>query len=63
LCYFFFLKICANFYQEPIETRSNLNDAFDIESDGKLHVLYGGTIIVQNTPPLKNDPGLRGINN
>jgi hypothetical protein len=36
---------------------------FDFQNDGKLHVLYGGTIIVQHTPPPKNDSGLRGFGN
>ncbi len=46
--------------KEAIETRNNLRDQFDIQNDGKLHVLYGGTSIVQHTPPPKNDSGLKG---
>lgn len=46
--------------KEPIETRSNTKEQLDVQNDGKLHVLFGGTVIVQNTPPPKNDAGMRG---
>ncbi len=36
---------------------------FNIENDGKLHVLYGGTVVVQITPPPKTDSGLRAPDN
>lgn len=49
--------------KESIETRSNPKDIFSIENDGKLHVLYGGTVIVQHTSPPKNDSGLRAPDN
>ena len=50
--------------KESIETRSNHKDMFNIENDGKLHVLYGGTVIVQHTAPPKNDSnGLRAPDN
>lgn len=48
------------FFQEPIESRSNPKEFLDVQNDGKLHVLFGGTVIVQNTPPPKNDSGMRG---
>jgi cation-transporting ATPase 13A1 len=35
----------------------------NIENDGKLHLLYGGTVIVQITPPPKTDSGLRAPDN
>nr|NVI71667.1 putative cation-transporting ATPase 13A1 [Cucujiformia] len=35
----------------------------DPDSDGKLHVLFGGTRTVQQTPPLKSTSGLRAQDN
>nr|NVI71702.1 putative cation-transporting ATPase 13A1 [Cucujiformia] len=35
----------------------------DPDSDGKLHVLFGGTRTVQHTPPLKATSGLRAQDN
>lgn len=49
--------------KEPIESRNNLSDEFDLQNDGKLHVLYGGTTVVQHTPPPKNDSGLKSQDN
>lgn len=46
--------------KEPIESRNDLKTELDIDNDGKLHVLFGGTVIVQHTPPPKNDSGMRG---
>lgn len=37
------------------------NTIIDIEGDNKLHVLYGGTKVVQHSPPTKNSSGLRGL--
>ena len=33
---------------------------FDMEQEGKLHVLYGGTKVVQHSPLSKTGPGLKG---
>jgi magnesium-transporting ATPase (P-type) len=36
--------------KEPIEDIDRRRD-FDFNSDGRLHVIYGGTKIVQHSPP------------
>ncbi|XP_014248096.1 manganese-transporting ATPase 13A1 [Cimex lectularius] len=48
--------------KEPIE---NLDSKIqlDIDGGGKLHVLYGGTKVVQHTPPSKTSSGLRAQDN
>jgi len=41
---------------ESVELETVLN----VDMHSKLHVLYGGTKVVQHTPPSKNAPGLKG---
>ncbi|XP_024892380.1 manganese-transporting ATPase 13A1 [Temnothorax curvispinosus] len=48
--------------KEPIEDTDG-SRTIDIEGDGKLHVLFGGTKVVQHTAPSKNTPGLRATDN
>lgn len=45
--------------KEPIEG-IDVDRELNIESDGKLHILFGGTKVVQHTPPGKSSNGLRG---
>ncbi|XP_064615938.1 endoplasmic reticulum transmembrane helix translocase-like [Liolophura sinensis] len=48
--------------KEPAETM-DLDRYLDLEMDGKLHVLYGGTKVVQHSPPSKTGPGLKASDN
>lgn len=45
--------------KEPIDGM-DLSKILDVEGDGKLHILFGGTKVVQHTPPGKSSAGLRG---
>ncbi|XP_013793364.1 manganese-transporting ATPase 13A1-like [Limulus polyphemus] len=48
--------------KEPIENLEP-HQHLDIEAGGRLHVLYGGTKVLQHTPPTKTSPGLRAQDN
>ncbi|KAK7094549.1 endoplasmic reticulum transmembrane helix translocase-like [Littorina saxatilis] len=48
--------------KEPVEQIEG-DHILDIELDGKLHVLFGGTKVVQHTPPGKTGPGLKASDN
>ncbi|XP_022911690.2 endoplasmic reticulum transmembrane helix translocase [Onthophagus taurus] len=48
--------------KEAIEN-FDLKKELDMDSDGKLHVLFGGTKVVQHTPPSKATLGLRAPDN
>ncbi|VDO60869.1 unnamed protein product [Haemonchus placei] len=47
---------------EPIEDLEK-DRIFDIDVDSRLHVIFGGTKIVQHTPPGKGVEGLKGPDN
>ncbi|XP_027197116.2 endoplasmic reticulum transmembrane helix translocase [Dermatophagoides pteronyssinus] len=50
--------------KEPIENLTDVGDRqFNVDTDGKLHVLYGGTKIIQHTSPVKNAVSLRASDN
>ncbi|KAG1714791.1 Manganese-transporting ATPase 13A1 [Nymphon striatum] len=44
--------------KEPIESVES-DRFFDVEADGRLHVLFAGTKVVQNTPPPKTSLGIK----
>ncbi|CAL1274747.1 unnamed protein product [Larinioides sclopetarius] len=48
--------------KEPIEELDS-KDFLDIDQHGRLHVLYGGTKVLQHTPPGKTSPGLKTADN
>ncbi|XP_053209621.1 endoplasmic reticulum transmembrane helix translocase-like [Panonychus citri] len=45
--------------KEPIENVNELDRPLDVDADGRLHILYGGTKVVQNTPPVKSTTGIK----
>jgi len=45
--------------QEAVES-VELDTVLNVDVHSKLHVLYGGTKVVQHTPPSKTGPGLKG---
>ncbi|KAL1457946.1 hypothetical protein WDU94_008126 [Cyamophila willieti] len=49
--------------KEPLENIDVGSKQLDVEADGKLHVLFGGTKVVQHTSPAKNGQGLRAQDN
>ncbi|KAI2811031.1 hypothetical protein BLOT_002201 [Blomia tropicalis] len=48
--------------KEALETINEKRN-FNIDTDGNLHMLYGGTKILQHTPPTKNSLAIRGSDN
>ncbi|KAG8189488.1 hypothetical protein JTE90_018140 [Oedothorax gibbosus] len=48
--------------KEPIEELEP-NDLLDLDQHGRLHVLFGGTKVLQHTPPGKTSPGLKAADN
>ena len=49
--------------KEALENVENEKGYFSEEEMGKLHILYGGTKIVQHSPPTKTVTGLRAQDN
>ena len=48
--------------QEPLDD-STLGETLDLQRDSRLHIISGGTRIVQHTPPDKAGAGLRAPDN
>ncbi|KAL0274452.1 UNVERIFIED_CONTAM: hypothetical protein PYX00_006871 [Menopon gallinae] len=48
--------------KEPVEN-ADPDTFLNVETDGKLHILFGGTKVVQHTPPSKVLGGLRAQDN
>lgn len=48
--------------KEPIENLDE-NKVLDMQTDNKLHVIFGGTKVVQHTPPPKTSSGLKATDN
>ncbi|XP_059481282.1 endoplasmic reticulum transmembrane helix translocase [Neocloeon triangulifer] len=48
--------------KEPVECQSAETE-LDVESDGKLHILFGGTRVVQHSAPSKTTNGLKAPDN
>ncbi|PIK60844.1 hypothetical protein BSL78_02244 [Apostichopus japonicus] len=46
--------------KEPIENLDG-GKILDVHTDNKLHMIFGGTKVVQHTPPPKTSGGLKGI--
>lgn len=46
-------------FQESIEDLPH-KEVFDLDQHSKLHLLSGGTKVVQHSPPLKTSAGLKG---
>ncbi|KAL3120848.1 hypothetical protein niasHT_008140 [Heterodera trifolii] len=49
--------------KEPLEEVTERQRVFDPNTDSRLHVLFGGTKMLQHTPPAKNEPGIKGPDN
>uniref|UniRef100_UPI00398F3826 endoplasmic reticulum transmembrane helix translocase n=1 Tax=Pristiophorus japonicus TaxID=55135 RepID=UPI00398F3826 len=48
--------------KEPVED-INPKHILDVQADSKLHVIFGGTKVVQHSPPLKTSAGLKPVDN
>ncbi|GFS72069.1 manganese-transporting ATPase 13A1 [Nephila pilipes] len=48
--------------KEPVEELDS-KDFLDTDQHGRLHVLFGGTKVLQHTPPGKTSPGLKAADN
>lgn len=50
--------VCALYLQEPVEDLDP-ERILDLQTDSRLHVISGGTKVVQHSPPLRASAGLK----
>ncbi|XP_030053422.1 endoplasmic reticulum transmembrane helix translocase [Microcaecilia unicolor] len=48
--------------KEPVEDLSPTH-VLDMQTDSRLHIIFGGTKVVQHTPPQKASTGLKSVDN
>ena len=57
------LSLSLSLVQEPIDSTLSSDDILNIARDSKLHVVSGGTRVVQHTPPVRSGAELKSPDN